>query len=288
MLTMTSLGKEECAKAALRQRLALVAALGCGLLLCDRQAVTIDRTLGIANYVGDASFAFTGSMAAGMEQMDLFGCVFIGFVTALGGGTLRDLLLGRVPIFWATAWDEALLCVGVSTCAFFLWPLLAKRFQLTPEGELVFWTDTIGLAAFSVLGAQTAACLPNVRIHAGACAICGLSTACFGGLMRDILCQKAPRILYAWREMYATPAFLGALTCVLVTRLGTLERPLDVEGLLLGAWVTIELRVLAINRGARLPHFPKEVMVAANEEPEFTRGLLQRPVLQVKVASPSA
>ncbi|CAE7408158.1 unnamed protein product [Symbiodinium natans] len=146
----------------------------------------------------------------------------------------------------------------ISTATFFGLPYLATRFGITAEGEFVFWTDTVGLAAFAVLGARVAACLPDHHVHAGACALCGLSTACFGGLVRDILCQKPPRILYAEHEMYATPALLGALVCVGLMRSGA-ETPLDVEGMLLGAWVVIALRVLALNHGVRLPAFPSEV-----------------------------
>lgn len=262
-----------------RQRLALIAALVCAVLLSDRerQAVTIDRTFMAANYVGDASFAFTGSLAAGLAGMDLLGCNLVGFITALGGGTIRDIMLGRTPIFWTTMYDEALLCIVISTGAFFGLPYLANRFGITAEGEFVFWTDTVGLAAFAVLGARVAACLPDHHVHAGACALCGLSTACFGGLVRDILCQKPPRILYAEHEMYATPALLGALVCVWLLRSGG-ERPLDVEGMLLGAWVVIELRVLALNHGLRLPSFPPEVAAQTarsfESELESAQGLL--------------
>ena len=70
-------------------------------------------TIVLTNYIGDAAFALTGALAAGMEGMDLLGCVIVGFVTALGGGTFRDLLLGRQPIVWLVDWDEALLCVLV-------------------------------------------------------------------------------------------------------------------------------------------------------------------------------
>ncbi|CAE7949707.1 yadS, partial [Symbiodinium sp. KB8] len=233
----------------------------------------------VANYVGDASFAFTGSLAAGLAGMDLLGCNLVGFITALGGGTIRDVILGRTPIFWTTHYDEAILCMCISTGAFFGLPYLARSYGITAEGEFVFWTDTVGLAAFAVLGARIAACLPDHHVHAGACALCGLSTACFGGLVRDILCQKPPRILYAEHEMYATPALSGALVCVWLLRSGS-ERPLDVEGMLLGAWVVIELRVLALNHGARLPAFPSEAVKQRAEslsDLDTAQGLLPEP-----------
>mmetsp|Transcript_125313 Transcript_125313/g.313080 ORF Transcript_125313/g.313080 Transcript_125313/m.313080 type:complete len:176 (-) Transcript_125313:394-921(-) len=109
-----------------------------------------------ASYVGDASFALTGTLQAGMHGMDFFGCVVVGFITALGGGTVRDVALGRLPLFWATTWDEALLCIGVSSAMFFLWPRLSKVFRLSADDEWVFWTDTFGLGAFAALGAHIA------------------------------------------------------------------------------------------------------------------------------------
>ena len=80
-----------------------------GLLLVP----LIIATIVLTNYIGDATCALTGALAAGMEGMDLLGCVIVGFVTALGGGSFRDLLLGRQPIAWLVDWDEALLCVLV-------------------------------------------------------------------------------------------------------------------------------------------------------------------------------
>lgn len=209
-----------------------------------------------ANYIGDASFALTGALAAGTEGMDLLGCIVVGFVTALGGGTLRDIALGKLPLFWAEAWDEAFLCVAVASSAFFLWPRLSQLLRLTINDEWLFWTDTLGLAVFAGLGAHTAASVEQPRIHWGACAISGMFTATFGGLTRDVLCQKPPRILYSSREVYATPALAGALACTAVLRLG--GSTCVMEAILLGSWVVIELRVLAMNHGLRLPTFPKD------------------------------
>jgi len=73
----------------------------------------------VANYIGDASFALTGSLAAGMEGMDLFGCVVVGFITALGGGTWRCVFLGDLPVWWMTAWDEVILVIVVGGMMFF-------------------------------------------------------------------------------------------------------------------------------------------------------------------------
>jgi len=220
-------------------------------------------TLRITNYIGDASFALTGAIAAGTEGMDLLGCVIVGFVTALGGGTVRDIALGRLPLFWAVAWDEALLCVVVSCLTFFLWPRFSHRLQLTTSDEWLFWTDTLGLAVFASLGAQVAASQEEPRLNFGACAVMGMFTATFGGLARDVLCQKPPRILYATQEIYAIPAFTGGLACTAILRYSS---TLELEAVLLGSWVVIELRVLAINYGIRLPTFANQSTSSTREQ----------------------
>lgn len=223
----------------------------------ERARITLDDSLTvmIANYVGDASFALTGSLTAGTEGMDLFGCTVVGFVTALGGGTVRDIALGRLPIFWITAWDEALLCVAVSMFAFFAWPRLATALKLSVDDEWLFWTDSVGLGVFAALGAQTAVFMP-MRVHFGGCAVAGMFTATFGGLTRDVLCQKPPRILYPAREVYALPALCGAAACTALLRYS--DSMMVMESILLGTWVTIQMRVFAINAGLRLPSFPRE------------------------------
>ena len=143
-----------------------------------------DKTAVIVfNYIGDASFALTGTLAAGEEGMDLLGGVIVGFVTALGGGTFRDVMLGRTPIFWLVAWDEALLCVCVSIITFFLWPRASRRLRLTVDDEWLFWTDTLGLGVFAANGAY-AGCSAAHPLHFAGAAACGMFTATFGGGLR--------------------------------------------------------------------------------------------------------
>merc|ERR1719277_2929638 len=126
-------------------------------------------TQSIANYVGDASFACTGALAAGMEGMDLLGCIVIGFVTALGGGTIRSLLLGQLPEFWLVHIDEYLLCVIVSGITFIAWPPISRRLRFTSADEWLFWTDTLGLAVFASTGAYTGCSIQGPRLHFLAC-----------------------------------------------------------------------------------------------------------------------
>ena len=178
----------------------------------DRAAVAL------FNYIGDASFALTGALAAGEEGMDLMGCLVVGFVTALGGGTFRDIVLGRTPVFWLTAWDEAALAPMVSGLAFFCWPAVARRLRLTTEDEWLFWTDTVGLGAFAANGAYVGSSVSPRSPHVGGAALCGMFTATFGGLTRDVLLRRPVRILHSHAEIYAAPALLGGAATALWLR----------------------------------------------------------------------
>jgi len=218
----------------------------------------------ISNYIGDASFACTGSLAAGMEGMDLFGCIVVGFITALGGGTVRDLFLGKFPIWWLTAWDEFLLVTVVSSLTFFCWPCLSRRFHLTSSGECLFWTDALGLGVFAASGASAAAA-HQADLHVVACAVCGMFTATFGGLTRDVLIGRPPRILYPMLELYALPAFLGGLSTGVALK--WIDENMVMESIMLGVWVTIHLRVFCVNLDLRLPSFPADDIYSKETRP---------------------
>jgi uncharacterized membrane protein YeiH len=219
------------------------------------------------NYLGDASFALTGSVAAGGEGMDIVGCVVVGFITALGGGSCRDILLGRVPLWWLVHWDETLLCVLVSLVAFILWPRLALSFRsVTTEAEILFWTDTVGLAVFAANGGLVGATLLATAthgaetpvpyaLHVGGASACGMFTATFGGLTRDVLVRRPARILHSIAEVYALPALLGGFCTSAVVRWahGSVTHA---EAVVLGMSVTTLMRVVAQNHGVRLPGFP--------------------------------
>ncbi|EOD31772.1 hypothetical protein EMIHUDRAFT_231400 [Emiliania huxleyi CCMP1516] len=213
----------------------------------DEQHKLNHATVAAANYIGDASFALTGSLAAGMEGMDLLGCIIVGFITALGGGTLREF--------------EYFLCVGTSTLAFFLWPSLSRRLKLTTADEWLFWTDTVGLGVFAANGALAAAVL-TPRIHGVACACCGMFSATFGGLTRDVLLGRPPRILYAEADLYATPPFIGGLATAMLVRMDP-ER--EADSVMLGFFVTVLLRVLAYNEPVRLPVFPASAIYSVDQ-----------------------
>lgn len=230
-------------------------------------------TVQLANYIGDASFSVTGSLAAGMEGMDLLGCIVVGFVTALGGGTIRSLLLGQLPEFWLVQSDEYLLCVIVSGITFVAWPSISRRLRLTGADEWLFWTDTLGLAVFASTGAYTGCSVKEPMLHFFACATCGMITATFGGLTRDVLIARPPRILYSHAELYAIPAFLGGCATTALVRL---RDTYVMESIFFGTLITAVVRVVAQNYGLRLPTFPADLVFSLDARPRDAALLLAR------------
>ena len=174
------------------------------------QTFAVDVTL----YLGTIMSALSGCITAGAKRMDLLGCIVVGCITAMGGGTLRDVMLGRPP-FWLTYSGHLHLSFWSSVVVFLVWPfIVSSGFKDTHLAFL--WSDAIGMAASTVFGAiiglQETGQWP-VAI------ICGVVTATFGGIGRDLLCLEPPRALYAERSMYATPALLGASCYVLLERI---------------------------------------------------------------------
>jgi uncharacterized membrane protein YeiH len=189
---------------------------------------------------GVAVFAVTGSLAARRKQLDLFGVLVIALVTALGGGTLRDMLLGRSPVFWV---QDSSVIVIASVAA--LLTVVAARWNLLPARPLLL-ADALGLAVFSVLGTQTAL---ESDVNALAAIIMGVMTGVAGGIIRDLLTGEIPLILQ--REIYATAALCGSVALIVAIEL---QLPAGFAELL-GVTVTLVLRLAAIWRGWRLPQF---------------------------------
>ena len=159
--------------------------------------------------VGVFAFALSGLVEASRRRMDLVGLFVVALVTAFGGGTLRDLLLNRAPLFWIEHDAYAIAILGLSTI-FALSPL-ARR--LPPNVLLI--ADALGLGLFSVAGAGYA-------LEAGTslfiAALMGVITGAFGGVIRDILCNELPS-LFQQTPLYATCAFTGCYFYFLLTHL---------------------------------------------------------------------
>ncbi len=162
--------------------------------------------LQIITYSGIFIFAISGALKARTFKMDVFGGIVIAFVTAYGGGTLRDLLIGVKPVNWIND-NLALLLVFSGTAITFLLKENAKRFRRT-----IYYTDAFGLGLFTAWGIEVA--LRN-GLNGVYALIMGVITATFGGLIADILCNAVPNLLKKG-ELYATACAIGGLVYVLL------------------------------------------------------------------------
>lgn len=194
----------------------------------------------ILDLFGVAVFAISGALAAGRKSLDLLGVVIIAVVTAVGGGTTRDLLLDRHPIFWIA--DPIYLLVIIIASLFTIW---YTQYNEPPEKALLI-ADALGLAVFTVLGAQIT---QEVVSNSVIIVIMAAITGTVGGLIRDVLSNEIPLIMR--RDIYATAALAGA-TVYLLLQLGTLAPTVNI---ILGMFIVIGLRLAAIQWDLHLPRF---------------------------------
>lgn len=195
----------------------------------------------VIDLVGIAVFAVSGALAAGRKSLDLLGVLVLATVTAVGGGTIRDLLLGRLPIFWLTD-PSYLLVILVSALATVAW----ARQRPVPEMTLQV-ADALGLALFSVAGAQIAM---SRELPVASCVLLGAVTGAAGGMVRDILSAEVPLVLRKG-NLYASAAIAGTLLYAGLERAGVAD-PLPAFA---GMALIAVLRLLAIWRGLTLPVF---------------------------------
>ena len=149
--------------------------------------------------IGVAVFAISGALAAGRKRLDLLGVIVLGLVTAVGGGTIRDLLLDRHPIFWLADPSYVLVIVAAA-----LLTVAYVRWRPPPAGALLY-ADAIGLAMFSVTGAQIA---ERAGVPALGGIVLGTITGAAGGAVRDVLSAEIPLVLRRG-DLYASAAILG-------------------------------------------------------------------------------
>jgi uncharacterized membrane protein YeiH len=187
---------------------------------------------------GVAVFAASGVLAARDRDLDLLGIVVVAVITAIGGGTLRDLLLDRHPIFWVT--DPWYLWVIIGSAA-----LTAAYLRVRPPpGATLLVADALGLALFALSGARLA---EAAEAPAPIVVVMGTMTGVTGGVLRDVITARVPLLLQ--REIYATAAIAGIVAYQLLAALGT---PAD-AAFAAGMAVVVALRLLAIRWGLHLP-----------------------------------
>ncbi|WP_223034129.1 trimeric intracellular cation channel family protein [Hanstruepera marina] len=193
--------------------------------------------------LGTIAFAISGVLVALSKKMDPFGILIIAFVTAVGGGTLRDILIGETPVSWMQnlTYTYVIIVSAIFTVIF--------RSKIDYLRRSLFLFDTIGIGLYTVVGIE-------IGISAGLspviCIALGTISACFGGVIRDILCNEIPVIFR--KEIYATACILGGVTYFLVRKL-----PID-NGLvfLIAGAVVITVRLLAVRFKISLPSLYKE------------------------------
>lgn len=150
--------------------------------------------------IGIAAFSITGVIAAGKKDMDIFSIVLLGVVTALGGGTLRDVIIDASPVFWIADLSYLWVSILASTLTFFLIRYVNHVLQL------LLFVDAFGLSLFTILASEKTMSLGFTQPVA---VLMGLITGIAGGMIRDILTGRMPLLL--GKEFYATPALLGAI-----------------------------------------------------------------------------
>ena len=200
------------------------------------QYANFETYYGALSNFGIFVFAISGGIVAVRRKMDLFGIIFVAFLPAIGGGTLRDICLG-VPLFWLE--DQASLWISLAG------GLMAYGFYRfwTALRPLV-WADAIGLSVFAPLGAAKAIELG----HGGfVVVIMGVITAIAGGLVRDVICNE--EILLMREDIYATAAIIGSLTLWSAINLGVAEN----LALSLAILMTFTIRAVAIKYRVNLP-----------------------------------
>ncbi|AXT54200.1 trimeric intracellular cation channel family protein [Aquimarina sp. AD1] len=199
--------------------------------------MTLFDTLDI---LGTIAFAISGALSAMNRRFDLFGIFIIAFVTAIGGGTLRDVLISATPVSWMQNTVNLYLIGGVTMLS------IIFRNKLNYLKKSLFLFDTIGLGIFTIIGVETGIqtnLAPIISIALGA------MTGCFGGVIRDILCNEIPVIFR--KEIYATASIAGGI-CFMI--LYTLNTPINLTYIITTLLIII-IRLIVVKYQVALPMF---------------------------------
>lgn len=188
----------------------------------------------LIDILGTAAFAISGVFAAMDKRLDIFGIFIIAFITAIGGSTIRDILIGNLPVTWMRSRDYSLVIFASALIAIFFYKLIRDYDKIL----LVF--DSIGLGFFTILGLQKGL---EFQFPPGMCIALGTISACFGGMARDIVLNQIPHIFH--KELYATACIAGGGLYFLL-RNGGLTAPM-LEGICIAFIVVIRLLAVRYN-----------------------------------------
>ena len=195
----------------------------------------------ILTLAGVAVFAASGALAAGRRSLDPIGVMVLAIVTATGGGTLRDVLMDRHPVFWIS--DPSFIGASIAAAAAtWLW---VRRFP--PPDKALQYADALGLAFFSIAGARIA---EAAELSPFICVIMGALTGCAGGLIRDVLVAEVP-LIFRQSELYVTACLAGIGVHLLLAAFGMPPEFSSITGI-----ATIALiRIASIRHRITLPVF---------------------------------
>ena len=202
---------------------------------------SLSHALLIIEALGTVAFALSGLIEGARKRLDMVGCCFVGGLAALGGGTLRDVLLDRRPFVWVEhpAWLWAL----VGLCLLAMLVLRGRHFALTERA--MKWPDALGMGLFAATGTQIAL---EAAMPAMVAVVMGVVTAVFGGVLRDIVCNEIPRA-FRDHQPYAICAFAGGWALVGLSQFGLPQW----VALSVAAAVAAGLRIVALMADWRLP-----------------------------------
>lgn len=194
----------------------------------------------VFDILGTAAFAISGASFAMQKKMDPFGVLIIGFVTAIGGGTLRDILVGKEPVTWMTNLPYVYtIMISVVFAILF-------RKKIGYLSKSLFLFDTIGLGIFTITGTQIG--IEN-GLHPLISISLGMMSATFGGVIRDTLCNEIPLIFH--KEIYATACIVGAFIYIV---LNSFNVPQEIN-FLVTIGIVIVIRLIAVLLKLKLPNF---------------------------------
>ena len=196
------------------------------------------------DYLGTAVFAISGALAGMRRKFDPFGVLILASVTAIGGGSLRDVLIGNTPVGWMIHW-EYLIIIFCATLVAILFRKNLSYFRKT-----MFLFDAIGLGIFTIIGVEIGL---NADLHPIICVILGTLSASFGGVLRDILSNEVPLIFH--KEIYASLSIIGG---IIFYGLLQTSLPININYVITSGLVVI-LRILAVKYQWVLPKIYKEI-----------------------------
>lgn len=192
----------------------------------------------LIDILGTAAFAISGVFAAMEKKLDIFGIFVIAFITAIGGGTIRDVIIGDTPVGWMRSRNYSIVIFTSAAIAMFFYKVISNY------GKILTVFDSIGLGFFTIVGIHKGI---EFEFPPGLCIALGTITACFGGLIRDIILNQIPYIFH--KEIYATACIAGGVLYFILSNTGLAEEVLDAICI---SFIVV-IRLIAVRYNWRLP-----------------------------------